>query len=156
MSLLITNVTNETVELFSNNQKTILENKVTNVSESVDEYNQNVEQETVKKYKTTKEIVEDYFVNTPIMVEIASCESGFRQLDANGSVLRGRVNNSDVGVMQINEYYHLKTANSLGIDIHTLEGNLAYAKYLYDKEGTKPWIHSSKCWNTIREVTLNY
>lgn len=48
--------------------------------------------------------------------------------------------------MQINETYHLDQALSLGIDIYSLEGNMAYAKYLYDKKGSGPWVSSSKCW----------
>jgi len=58
--------------------------------------------------------------------------------------------------MQINEYYHTDKAKKLGLNLRTVEGNLAYAKYLYDKEGTQPWISSSKCWNpTENLVALN-
>ena len=34
----------------------------------------------------------------------------------------------DVGVMQINEDYHLDTAQSLGMNIYSIDGNLAYAR----------------------------
>ena len=51
-----------------------------------------------------------------------------------------------MGVMQINERYHLLTAEKLGYNIHTLEGNVGYAKYLYEKFGSDPWSASSKCW----------
>lgn len=80
------------------------------------------------------------------MADIAQCESNFRQYDSDGSIHRGIVNHKDVGVMQINEYYHLKTAKALGLDIYTVEGNVAYARYLYEKEGTAPWISSKPCW----------
>jgi hypothetical protein len=63
-----------------------------------------------------------------------------------GSVVRGRVNSKDVGLMQINESYHLERATALGFDIHSLEGNMAYARYLFAKEGYQPWSASSKCW----------
>ncbi len=87
-----------------------------------------------------------YFKNTPILADIAGCESRFRQYDKNGKVLIGEVNKGDIGVMQINKYYHADKAESLGYDLNTAEGNMAYAKYLYEKEGTKPWNSSSACW----------
>lgn len=95
---------------------------------------------------TLEAYVREYFIETPILAEIAKCESRFRQVGASGQVLRGEVNNSDVGLMQVNEYYHDKKAVDLGFDLETVDGNLAYAKYLYDKEGTKPWNASKKCW----------
>lgn len=85
--------------------------------------------------------------DNPILVEIARCESTFRQYDTNGQVLRGIVDHDDVGVMQINEHYHADQAVKLGYDIYTVEGNLAFAKYLYSKYGTDPWSSSAKCWS---------
>ena len=96
---------------------------------------------------TLEAYVRAYFAETPVLAQIAKCESRFRQLDANGSLLRGEVNKSDVGIMQVNEYYHESKAQDLGFDLATVDGNLAYAKYLYDKEGTKPWSASERCWN---------
>ena len=89
-----------------------------------------------------------YFADMPIMAEIAKCESQFRQFAPNGDgVFRGKINNQDVGVAQINEYYHAKRAKKLGYDIYTVEGNMAYARLLYQEEGTDPWISSSPCWS---------
>ncbi len=88
------------------------------------------------------------FASTPILVEVARCESTFRQFDQNGIVIRGIVNKADVGVMQINEKYHADTAVRLGHDIYSIEGNVAFAKYLYKKYGTSPWSSSEKCWST--------
>ena len=61
--------------------------------------------------------------------------------------MRGEVNRSDVGVMQINEYYHGKTAKAFNLDLSNFEDNLLYARYLYEKEGTAPWSASKKCWS---------
>jgi hypothetical protein len=72
-----------------------------------------------------------------------------RQWDKNGDVFHGTVNHNDVGVMQINSLYHEDKATVLGMDIYTLSGNLAYAKYLYNKEGTQPWASSEACWGTV-------
>jgi len=49
--------------------------------------------------------------------------------------------------MQINELYHADEAKALGYDIYTIQGNVAFARYLYDKQGTKPWMSSSACWS---------
>jgi hypothetical protein len=95
----------------------------------------------------TEAAVKSYFKDRPILIDIARCESTFRQFNADGTVHRGRVNNKDVGVMQINEHYHLDTATKKGIDIYTLEGNMEYARDLYDRQGSQPWISSAPCWN---------
>jgi hypothetical protein len=93
-----------------------------------------------------KEFVKDYFADIPLLASIASCESHFRQYDSRGEVLRGKKNQYDVGVMQINELYHLEDAQELGINIHTIDGNVAFARHLYEKFGAKPWMSSSGCW----------
>lgn len=100
----------------------------------------------VEREVTTEAYVRIYFSDLPILAEIARCESGFEQTDKNGEVVRGIVNKYDVGVMQINEKYHLEAAEKLGLDIYSLEGNVKYARILYEKEGTKPWLASSNCW----------
>jgi hypothetical protein len=82
----------------------------------------------------------------PIMVEIALCESKGRQFNEDGSVHMGELNPLDTGKWQINQYYHLEASKKLGMDIFTLEGNTAYALYLYKKEGTAPWTWSKWCW----------
>src|SRR3989344_3041723 len=100
----------------------------------------------VPQAQTIREYVEEYFAGEPIMVDISKCESHFRQFNKNGAVYRGTKNNQDVGVMQINEYYHLDATKKLGYDIYTVEGNVAYARYLFEKEGTVPWASSEPCW----------
>lgn len=91
-------------------------------------------------------VVRSYFEDIPIMAEVAGCESHFRHTNEDGSILRGKVNRADVGVMQINLRYHELQAEKMGYDLHDLYGNLAYARHLYDEEGTRPWKASSACW----------
>ena len=109
----------------------------------------------IRNITNTKQVeayVRREFSNTPILVEIARCESTFRQFDDSGRVIRGIVNNKDVGVMQINEKYHSETADRLGTDIYSVEGNVAFAKYLYKKYGTSPWSASSNCWSATGPI----
>jgi hypothetical protein len=80
------------------------------------------------------------------MIQVARCESTFRHTLADGSVLRGKVDARDTGVMQINTHYHGKTAQKLGLNLERLEDNLAYARYLYNQQGTQPWSASAPCW----------
>ncbi|MEI6528236.1 MAG: hypothetical protein WCO10_01015 [bacterium] len=107
---------------------------------------------TVNRPVTLEAHVKEYFNNEPILADIAFCESTYRQLDSNGKILRGVVNKDDVGLMQINEFYHKDTAKKLGLDLRTVDGNLGYAKYLYEKEGTKPWKSSAKCWTSLSKA----
>lgn len=95
----------------------------------------------------TEAAVREYFSDIPIMVHIARCESTFRHTLADGSVLRGRVDSRDTGVMQINTYYHGETAEELGLNLEDLHDNMAYARDLYERQGTQPWSASAPCWN---------
>ena len=95
---------------------------------------------------TTPEVVVKPVPTTNAILEaIARCESGGRQFNDDGTVIRGKVNPQDVGKWQINEHYHLKESQRLGYDIYTLEGNTEYALYLYKKQGSKPWGWSRGC-----------
>ena len=96
---------------------------------------------------TVEDVVKDYFKDIPILVKVASCESNFRQVDKDGDVLRGEKNTFDVGVMQINEKYHLERAQAAGVNLYSLAGNLKYARTLYNDSGTAPWSASKACWS---------
>lgn len=97
----------------------------------------------------TEQKVREYFADVPIMIVIARCESEFTQHNPQtGEVFRGWMNPRDLGVMQINEHYHGETAEVLNLNIYTLEGNLAYARYLYQSQGTQPWSASRPCWGS--------
>lgn len=80
------------------------------------------------------------------LIAVARCESGYRQFNGDGTLLRGKQNSQDVGVLQINEKYHLAESKRLGYDIHTLEGNIDYGEYLYNHQGLTPWNWSRHCW----------
>ncbi len=117
-----------------------------------------IEQAISANYPLTSVSVEayvrDYFADDPILAEIAKCESTFRQFDSHGNVIKGEKNKGDIGIMQINRYYHEGDAVKLGFDIYTFDGNLGYAKWLYDKYGDTPWVSSGKCWKKYREIAM--
>lgn len=86
------------------------------------------------------------FGDNPIMVRIAKCESTLMH-EKNGDVVRGKVDPDDTGLMQINKRYHGAEAEKLGLDLEDIQDNLAYAKHLFNREGTTPWNSSRKCWS---------
>lgn len=90
--------------------------------------------------------VRAYFSDAPIMIPVARCESEFRQFGISGA-LHGGVGGAMIGVFQVHSDVHADFALAQGMDIYTLEGNLAYARYLYEREGTRPWLSSFPCWN---------
>ena len=110
--------------------------------------------EPITDSKNVARYVSDYFQDIPILARIAECESQNRQYDKNGEVLRGEQNRFDVGVMQINEKYHLDDSKSIGLDIYKIEGNVAFARHIYEKQGAKPWMSSSPCWSKFTQKEL--
>ncbi|MDB5225392.1 MAG: hypothetical protein JWL87_344 [Candidatus Adlerbacteria bacterium] len=98
--------------------------------------------------QSVEQYIREYFSDEPVMIEIAKCESRFRQYGQDGHVLRNGSGSSAVGVFQVMGSIHAKFADDkLGLDIYSLQGNAAYARYLYDREGTMPWAASAGCWN---------
>ena len=91
-----------------------------------------VETETEKIERLIREAFED----APIMIEVARCESGFRNVPSK---------TGDYGVFQINQV-HLKRLQELGLDRTKIEDNIKYARMLYDESGTQPWYMSKHCW----------
>lgn len=96
--------------------------------------------------RSVEPTVRAYFADIPVMISIAKCESRFRQYDHAGRPLYNEDGTTAVGVMQIMYSVHGTKARELGMDIRTLKGNLAYARYLYKHAGTSPWSASRGCW----------
>lgn len=112
-------------------------------------------EEVVSSHKATNaELkVRSYFKDIPVMIQIARCESGFRHTLADGSVLKGAVDSADTGVMQINKRFHNDKAVTMGLNLNDINQNMAYARHLYETQGTRPWNASAPCWNK-QEVAM--
>lgn len=102
--------------------------------------------------QNVKKFVTDYFSDIPLMAKIAGCESHNRQVNSSGNVQRGEKNHYDVGVMQINELYHGDEAKKLGYDLYSADGNVAFARHLYEEQGSKPWASSQACWGRFADT----
>ena len=101
-----------------------------------------------------EKFVKAYFADIPLMAKIAKCESRNRHFNKNGQVLRGELTPLDRGVMQVNLHYHEETAVKMGLDLHNIDDNVAYARYLYEKSGAKPWMSSSACWSKFTSAEI--
>jgi len=114
-----------------------------------------VAKEVAVEAASQEDIVRSYFRDIPVMAEIARCESHFRQTLPDGSVLRGKVDSDDTGVMQINRRYHGVKAAQLELDLNDIYHNMAYARYLYETQGTQPWSASAPCWKKTTTIAAN-
>jgi hypothetical protein len=92
-----------------------------------------------------RRLVEQSFGDDHVMVDVARCESSFRQFASDGDVLVNSI--GATGVFQILQRVHEDIAEDFGYDIYTLGGNIGYAKALYEADGLKPWSASSLCWD---------
>ena len=101
---------------------------------------------------TVEAAVRRFFSDTPVMIHIASCESQFHQFNTDGTVLHGGDKGHMIGIFQIAPM-HLSEARAHGFDINTVTGNMAYAKLLYEQNGTSPWLDSSPCWASMGDVS---
>jgi hypothetical protein len=79
------------------------------------------------------------FADVPVMIEIARCESKFRQFTDAGNVFYGGQGQGMIGIFQFYESIHKPIATTLGYDLATVDGNIAYAKHLYKEQGVTPW-----------------
>jgi len=102
---------------------------------------------------SVEDSVRSFFSDIPVMIDIARCESKFRQFSEDGSVLKGGWGGAMVGVFQFYEAVHDGAATAMGFDLGTLEGNLGYAKHLYTVSGTTPWNSAQSCWGSAVTTT---
>ncbi|MEX0931374.1 MAG: hypothetical protein WDZ88_01345 [Candidatus Paceibacterota bacterium] len=144
---IITLATFITLSLFGSSTSDFVINHDTSVTEASYIERTRLKERTAEELKKeTLEALFTEFKDVPSMIAVARCESSFRHYNPDGTVLRGRVDSRDIGLMQINEFYHGEKASELGIDIMSLEGNMKYARYLYENQGLSPWGASKMCW----------
>jgi hypothetical protein len=85
-----------------------------------------------------------------ILLKIAECESGGKQFYSDGRVVLNvnKDGSADVGMYQINLRYHGAELARMKLDvINSEEDNEAYAKHLYQRNGTADWQASKHCWD---------
>lgn len=80
-----------------------------------------------------------------VLINIAKCESGITQFNADGSPVKNAQSGA-VGVFQLLPSYHEPIAKKMGLDIYKTQDNIEYAIWLYNQDGTAPWLASKLCW----------
>ena len=106
-----------------------------------------------------KPFVQEFFTQNDAaeMLSIINCESGFKQFDKDGEVLKNKEGSSAVGIAQIIaskhpdqkvlNRYNKRNNTDLTVrdfDITTLMGNVGYALVLYKVRGTQDWECAKK------------
>lgn len=91
---------------------------------------------TVPRPLTIEERVREEFKDVPIMIEVARCESKFKNLPSK---------TGDFGPFQINQV-HLPELDTLNLTREDVDDNIMFARVLYTRSGLKPWENSKWCW----------
>ena len=98
---------------------------------------------------TQQQIIEDKhvgFAEMPLALQkVALCESSGKQ-HYNNKIVKGLA--GEVGIMQIHPVHFLR-AKKMGYDLYSATGNMAYAVWLYQQEGLRPWTCA-----TILKLTM--
>lgn len=80
-------------------------------------------------------------------VAVMMCESSFQPYAENTQTHQSGVVSTDYSLMQVNDFYHGKQAEAMGLNIRDPRDNVIYAIQLMEREGLKPWSPSKKCWS---------
>lgn len=108
-----------------------------------------IDEKTLSDEEFVKLKSEHAGLDSVMMLAIAKCESGLRQFEKDGTLLKSRFSSNDQGLFQIwpgNATTKQKTGyQDLGIDVTTREGNMEYAIYLMKADGPVHWKASSDC-----------
>jgi len=89
-----------------------------------------------------------YGQNGALARTIIKCESEMYGGAVNHNKIGGVIWSTDIGVWQINDYFHKDNALKMGLDIYDEWDNLEYGFILLKSEGTKPWYASKGCWSS--------
>ncbi len=85
-----------------------------------------------------KRAILNEFDDVPKMAKIAYCESGYKQFDSEGNVLKSKTN--DYGLFQINSDTWDKKAKEIGLDYkNSSTDNIKMARYIYERQGIGAW-----------------
>lgn len=87
-----------------------------------------------------------YGIDENLVRRIIQCESGFVKHAVGINYRNGVAWSKDIGLGQINDYYHQDTMSRLGLDIYTPKDNLEYMFVLLKEDPSVHYKASSGCW----------
>jgi lysozyme C len=88
----------------------------------------------------------------PIMVCIAELESGLNLKAINVN----KNKTTDYGILQINDYWWLKSCKTTTDNLLTLEGSVVCAKHIHEKRGYNAWVAYNKNTKTCNNYGLRF
>lgn len=84
------------------------------------------------------------------ILKIIKCEGELynNEWQPNYNIRNGVVWSTDYGPLQVNDFYHKKDMEKLGLDITVWQDSLKYGLMLLKRDGTRHWNASRDiCWN---------
>ena len=85
----------------------------------------------------------------PVLVQkIIGCESQWKATNVHPNVRAGTTTpwSYDIGLLQINDYYHETEWEAQGLDMKNPKDNLEFGLKMMQQQGTQPWNASKNCW----------
>jgi hypothetical protein len=88
-----------------------------------------------------------YRVEEKTILAVIKCESELYGSAINHNLDKdGKVWSTDWGYLQINDYFHKKTMEKLGLDITNPFDSLEYGVMMMSRDGLGAWKASKTCW----------
>lgn len=87
-----------------------------------------------------------YGLSPSLVKKISQCEDQGDPYSTHANKHGDVVWSTDIGPLQINDYYHKAEMKKLGLNINKPIDNLKFGLSMMETEGTVPWKWSEPCW----------
>lgn len=87
-----------------------------------------------------------YGVSAALAKKISLCEDQGNPYNTHANKHEGVTWSTDIGPLQINDYYNESAMKKQGLDISKPLDNLNFGLQMLKEQGTQPWKASEQCW----------
>lgn len=87
-----------------------------------------------------------YGLSAALVKKISLCEDTGNPYSTHANKHGTTTWSTDIGPLQINDYYNESAMEKQGLDISKPLDNLQFGLQMMSKQGTNPWKASEKCW----------
>lgn len=95
---------------------------------------------------TIDALAPSYGLSASLVKKISQCEDQGDPYSTHANKHGDVVWSTDIGPLQINDYYHKAEMKKLGLNINKPIDNLKFGLSMMETEGTVPWKWSEPCW----------
>lgn len=88
-----------------------------------------------------------YGLSPSLVKKISLCEDKGNPYSTHANKHGTTTWSTDIGPLQINDYYHESEMKAEGLNISKPLDNLKFGLEMMSKQGTTPWNWSKYCWN---------